>query len=333
MRITRREGMGGLASLAMIGALPAYGRTVPPRTLSNPKASREAVRLYRYLWSIYGKRTLTGQQESTWTARGPRAELNFLQETTGKLPAILGLDYIDPKDYAGVNARALRWYRDEGGIPTICWHWGAPDKGTGYENSKQRFDVRAALQAGTPEHAAMTRDLTTIADLLTELRDARVPVLWRPFHEFTGTWFWWGQWGSEGFKQLWRTMYRYFVDERGLDNLIWVLGFTDNPQAEYYPGRSFVDVAGADTYVDHHGDLSTMFAKVKAVVGDTVPICLHENGPIPDPALLGPQADWLWFMTWHTRWLEDGVQNTAATLKAAYTSDRYITKDELPRPI
>ncbi len=330
MRITRREGLGGLAALGLTAALPA-GATTPARTLSNPKASREARAVYRYLWSMYGKRTLAGQQESSWTPRGPRAELDFLMKTTGKLPAILGLDYIDPKDNANVNARAIRWWRDEGGLPSICWHWGAPDKGPGYENSKQPFDVKAALTAGTPQHAAMMRDMAQIGDLLTELRDARVPVLWRPFHEFTGTWFWWGQWGAEGFKALWRTMYRYFVDDRKLTNLIWVLGYADVPDAAYYPGRDMVDIAGADSYVDHHGNLSAMFAGVKAIVGDSVPICLHENGPIPDPAGLGPPADWLWFLTWHTRWLEDGVQNTAATLNAAYNSERYVTKDELPK--
>jgi hypothetical protein len=60
-----------------------------------------------------------------------------------------------------------------------------------------------------------------------------------------------------------------------------------------------------------------------------VPICLHENGPIPDPKTLGPDADWLWFMTWHTRWLEAPDQNGVADLRAAYTAKRYLTLDEV----
>ena len=76
-----------------------------------------------------------------------------------------------------------------------------------------------------------------------------------------------------------------------------------------------------------------MFGQVKAIVRDTVPICLHENGPVPDPARLGPKADWLWFMTWHTRWLTDPAQNTPEQLRAYFASERYVTKDELPETL
>jgi mannan endo-1,4-beta-mannosidase len=156
-------------------------------------------------------------------------------------------------------------------------------------------------------------------------------VLWRPLHEFSGDWFWWGKHGPEAFKALWALMYDEFTHRRGLDNLIWVLGWAgQNIDPAWYPGRDRVDIAGADIYVEDHGDLAPMFAKVRAIVGDSVPICLHENGPIPDPARLGPQADWLWFMTWHTRWLMDPSQNDPARLKAYYAAERYLTKDELP---
>ena len=127
-------------------------------------------------------------------------------------------------------------------------------------------------------------------------------------------------------------MYDYYVRTRGLDNLIWVLGWAgQNVDAAYYPGREYVDIAGADIYVEHHGNLAPMFGQVQAIVGDTVPICLHENGPVPDPATLGPDADWLWFMTWHTRWLTDPAQNTPEQLRRDFASQRYLTKDELPK--
>jgi mannan endo-1,4-beta-mannosidase len=111
-----------------------------------------------------------------------------------------------------------------------------------------------------------------------------------------------------------------------------VLGWAgQNVDAAYYPGRDLVDIVGADLYVDDHGPLADIFGKVKAIVGDTVPICLHENGPLPDPALLGPAADWLWFMTWHTRWIEGADQNPQDLLARYYGSKRYLTRDELPR--
>lgn len=296
--------------------------------LSNPGASREARQLYRFLWSIYGRYTFTGQQESP---AGKRDELNYIQRVTGRLPAILGLDYIIPAEWDGVHDRAVAWSR-AGGIVALCWHWGAPDIGKGYENSKKDFDVAAALRPGTPQNTAMMAQMAAVGEQLARLRDAHVPVLWRPFHEFSGDWFWWGKHGPDAFKALWRLMYDRYTRLHGLDNLIWVLGWAgQNVDPAYYPGRAMVDVAGADIYVADHGDLAPMFAAVKAIAGDTLPICLHENGPVPDPALLGPQADWLWFMTWHTRWIEGADQNPPDLLAGYYASRRYLTRDELPR--
>lgn len=328
MRFSRRA---ALANGLAIAALPEASRAGPPsRRLSNPNASAEARALYDFLWRLYGRKTLTGQQELGVARVGPRVELDYIERVTGRQPALLGLDYIEPRDNKAVNERATAWHRS-GGIVTLCWHWGAPDIGTGYENSKKAFDLVAALRPGTAQSAALHRDLATIGDLLAVLSDRQVPVLWRPLHEFSGDWFWWGKHGPEAFKALWALMYDEFTHRRGLDNLIWVLGWAgQNVDPAWYPGREQVDVAGADIYVDDHGDLAPMFKAVKAIVGDTVPICLHENGPIPEPSLLGPQADWLWFMTWHTRWLMDPAQNDPARLKAYYASERYLTKDELP---
>ena len=331
MTVNRRQALIGAAALGALPSVPAAAAGPAPRTLANPRASAEARALYAYLWSIYGRHTLTGQQEQNFTPAGPRVELDYLQKVTGKQPALLGFDYIHPKDEAGVNARATAWHRS-GGLVSICWHWGAPDIGTGYENSKKDFDVARALTPGTPQNGALGRQMAHVADLLSVLRDRRVPVLWRPFHEFSGDWFWWGKHGPDAFKALWRLMYDYYVRTRGLDNLIWVLGWAgQNVDAACYPGREYVDIAGADIYVEHHGNLAPMFGQVKAIVGDTVPICLHENGPVPDPATLGPDADWLWFMTWHTRWLTDPAQNTPEQLRRDFASQRYLTKDELPK--
>ena len=98
----------------------------------------------------------------------------------------------------------------------------------------------------------------------------------------------------------------------------------------FLPGDSLLVTAGIVAWGSNwplHWLIPTLC--LSAIVGDSVPICLHENGPIPDPALLGSQADWLWFMTWHTRWLMDSAQNDPGRLKAYYAAERYLTKDEL----
>lgn len=325
MSLSRRATLGaGLAMAALGDAAWSGGAT---RGLSNPSASPQARALYAVLWNLYGRRTLTGQQEGV--AHATPVELDYIRRVTGRLPAILGLDYIDPRDNAAVNERATAWRRS-GGIVALCWHWGAPDVGPGYEASKTDFDLTAALVPGTPQNLALHRDLGRTGDLLAVLRDRQIPVLWRPLHEFGGDWFWWGKHGPEAFKALWALMYDEFTLRRGLDNLVWVAGWAgQNIDPAWYPGRERVDVAGADLYAADHGPLEPMFQAVKAIVADSVPICLHENGPVPDPALLGPRADWLWFMTWHTRWLMDPGQNDPARLKAYYGAERFVTRDEL----
>jgi mannan endo-1,4-beta-mannosidase len=309
------------------GAIPASTSVV----LSNPKAASEARALYRFLNDIWGKKTLTGQQESTWhRPDGPRYELNYIQQQSDKLPALLGLDYIDPSDRSGVNARATKWYKDEGGIATICWHWGNPLVGPGYEQSKIYFDAYEALKDGTPQNVAMMRDMAEIAGHLSELQAAGVPVLWRPFHEFTGDWFWWGKCGPEVFKKLWIKMYDYFTDERGLNNLIWVAGFTKDVNPVWFPGRQYVDIVGADDYVHDHGPLVGMYKDVEKLKLD-IPIALHECGPIPDPEQLRDAgANWLYFLVWHSEFIHDGKTNPPDLIKAVYNSDRYLTKDKLP---
>lgn len=328
--VTRRTVMAWGAWSLSPGMALAASHGPPAGTLSTPHASAATRRLYAWLWSRYGKQTLTGQQEQGYNPRGEQAELDYLRRVTGRQPAILGLDYIDPRDDEGVTARALAWARG-GGIVTLCWHWGAPDIGTGYENAKKDFDVAAALRPGTAQHRLLIAQMDHVAGLLAILARAQVPVLWRPFHEFSGDWFWWGKHGPAAFKALWRLMHDRYTRVHRLDNLIWVLGWAgQNVDPAYHPGRATVDIAGADLYAADHGNLAPMFAAVKRIVGDSVPICLHENGPVPDPATLGPQADWLWFMTWHTRWLTGADQNTPDLLRRYYASDRYLTKEDLP---
>jgi beta-mannanase len=106
------------------------------------------------------------------------------------------------------------------------------------------------------------------ADLLTQLRDANVPVLCRPYHELNGNWFWWGKQGPDKFKKLWITMYNYFVKEQGLNNIILVLCYTGQPDGNWYPGDEYMDIAGADTYVKNDEPQVKIYHEVKAIIKD-----------------------------------------------------------------
>ena len=244
---------------------------------------------------------------------------------TGKFPAIRGQDYIHERQNTNENRLAIEWWK-AGGIPTIMWHWGAPTKGEGYEQSKMTIDIDRCFEAGTPEHTAMWGDLKRIGDHLTELRDAGVPILWRPMHEFDGAWFWYGKGGGERFVKLWCIMFNYFSKERKLTNLVWVLCHSGKPHADWNPGKQYYDLAGADDYGT--GIRKEIFETVQAIHGRTVPIPYHECGTLPDPdEAFREGVTWSWWMLWHSRHL---TRHDKDALKRIYNHELILTRDELP---
>ncbi|WP_419194473.1 glycosyl hydrolase [Novipirellula herctigrandis] len=299
---------------------PVNGKFKP---LSNAGASAEARELYGYLCGQEGNGILAGQQESTWVRGNPEDEMEYIQEHTGKLPAIRGLDYIA---YNGVTERSIQWW-NRGGIVSICWHWGAPSKGMGYRASKLEIDVEQALTPGTQLNRILIADLDRTAEELLKLKEARVPVLWRPYHELNGHWFWWSKAGPDALKRLWKLMYQRYTQKFELDNLIWVFGFTSTIDAKWYPGDEFVDIIGADTY--DPGPHAEMYQSLKQEFGNRVLTCLHECGPIPAPTELQKgTTNWSWFLTWHTKHIKS--QNTIEAIREIYNHPYVITLDELP---
>ena len=296
------------------------------KQLSNKNASAQTQALYSYLCDTYGNYVISGQQESTWMG-SEDYEFNIIYNASGKYPALRGLDYMND-DFDGVNRRAKTWY-EKGGIVTICWHCGSDFSGSHSESLSDDLNWDAALTEGTSEYNTLIAGMDKGAKALKELEDAGIPVIWRPFHEFDGKWFWWGKGGADNFKKLWCIMYDRYTNYWGLDNLIWNLGYCGDVSDGWYPGDEYVDVIGADTYVDHTNFLANMYYKTADVANK--PVCLHENGPIPDPDKMKTDgAKWLWFMTWHTTFIDSNELNTSQYLKQVYNSDYVLTLDELP---
>ena len=282
-----------------------------------------------YIKSIYGKNILTGQQESTWMDEGnTEYEMEHIQNATGKLPAMRGLDFIDD-DFDGCVDRAIEWH-NKGGIVRIMWHCG-PYMIGGYNDCmrKKISDWDALFTPGTEEYDKLIAGFDKGAAALKELQDAGVPVIWRPFHELDGGWFWWSKGGAENFQKLWRLMYDRYTNHWGLNNLIWTLGYSQNGlnYADWYPGDEYVDIAGADSY--NGGSEPGLFKQVEEVVDGKKPICFHECGTAPTVDQLVTQGTkWAWFMIWHSSWLTDG--NSDSHLNTLYNSDYAITLDDLP---
>lgn len=305
-----------------VEAKPSKGRKATQ--LSNPNASKEARSLFKELLDYHNDgKILSGQMWAPWGLD----EVEYIHEVTGKYPAVRGHDLIHEHSNAREIGLLIDWYR-RGGIPTLMWHWGAPTKGEGYEQSKMTVDVKQCFIEGTPEYHAMWQDLKRIGKWLKQLHDAKVPVLWRPMHEFDGRWFWYGKGSGKDFVRLWQTMYDYFTDDLKLNNLIWVLPHSGEFKPEYNPGRNYYDMAGADTY--DNKTLETLYHSVETEHGrENILIPLHECGKLPDPEWCKREGImWSWWMLWHTDFVQD---HDKAELRRIYNHEIILTLDELKR--
>ena len=278
--------------------------------------------VFEYLRDNFGKKMLSAQQESTWMDSADY-EMDYLMKVTGKLPAIRGLDFMND-DFKGVAERAIAW-DEKGGLVTICWHTGVEI--SGYEESKkEKPNFEKLLTPGTEEYNTLMESWDKAAKTLQTLRDANVPVLWRPFHEFDGKWFWWGKGGGENFVKLWRLMHDKFTNEYGLDNLIWVLGYSEKMRDGWYPGDEYVDIIGSDNYAK---GTTNKNAWNKLTEITSKPMAFHECSILPPVSKFENDGTiWSWFMLWHTTWLTD---NKDERLKEVFQSDLVITLDELPK--
>jgi mannan endo-1,4-beta-mannosidase len=184
----------------------------------------------------------------------------------------------------------------------------------------------------------LVRDMDAIATELAKLRDKDVPVLWRPLHEASGGWFWWGNCSAESYIKLYRLMYDKFTNEYELHNLIWVW----NGQSPlWYPGDDVCDIVGTDIYPGEHVYTSQYpkFIETADIPSYRKIVTLSENGCLFDPDLaVRDGAMWSYFGVWSGDFVTG--QGTIITyneqytdsemLKKVYNHENVITRDELP---
>jgi mannan endo-1,4-beta-mannosidase len=164
---------------------------------------------------------------------------------------------------------------------------------------------------------------------LKKLQAAGVPVLWRPLHEASGGWFWWGAKGAGPYLELYKLLFDRLTKVHKLNNLIWVWSGQDSA---WYPGDEFVDIIGEDIYAADHVHASEIgrYDAAKSYTKTPKIITMSENGPLPDPDLMKRDgAWWSWFITW-SGYIEDESKTTDEVKKRVFNSPLVITLDELP---
>ena len=205
-----------------------------------------------------------------------------------------------------------------------------PNKDYAFYKADTEFDATNATVEGTWENKVFTEDLKNAAAYLKLLRDADIPVLWRPFHEAAGGWFWWGK-DAASFKSLWIAMFNYFKTE-GLDNLIWVWT-TEGNDADWYPGDQYVDIVGRDVYNKETAECVSEYTSIAENYGNKI-VSLSECGTV---GLISEQwasgARWSWFMPWYDGTNEDGspvVHADEAWWKDAMSQEFVVSREDLP---
>lgn len=330
--------------------LTSFAGAKPPEPVT-PGTIREARALLQYLDAVSGRYILSGQQEDAavpdWSKDG-NVDFDFIEKTTGKLPVTRGFDYVwftlkpEKTGPRTVGRRAVAWAR-RGGVVQLCVHWaadlgspaGQPDFYTPSETRKgTTFDIAQVTVEGTPENKEFLAKLARFAPDLQYLRDQHVPVIWRPFHEAGGTWFWWSAKGPEPFKKAWRYLYERMTRDYGLTNLLWCFNPVEQEGVieAWYPGNDVVDIVSSDFYpAAGHPTFGPVYQHFRAFTGNRKVVLMSENGAIPDPDLLAAEgAGWASFCTWTAGFISDGKANTPEFIKTVYAHPRVLTLDEVP---
>lgn len=289
----------------------------------NPKASEEAKAVLQFLYKIKGEKIISGMHNelssNQWT--------ELIIEKTGVRPGLWGSDfrYGEHVQYRQqMIDEAIRQWKEESVLVTLMYHatrpmdpidgiWKDGNSSEGVQGDLTAEQWEQLVTPGTEIHKQWLEHIDVVAEYLKQLRDANVPVFWRPYHEMNGGWFWWGkQKGKNGYVKLWKMMFDRYVNHHNLNNLIWVW----NPNAPnkyaddyefYYPGDQYVDVLATDIY---NKDYKQLYHDELLELAKGKPIAIGETGPmIRVDSLMKAQSQYVWFMGWRDLFTDQDEQH------------------------
>lgn len=342
----------------------------------NAQTNEKTMEVWNYLRSVYGKQVITCQQ---MMGNECYEDLVFYN-ATNDLTAMKGYDFIfctGSYHSDDMIDEAIEWSKESGGLCAFTWHWNVPkdiDNPEGgyafYTNEITNFSQVNAVTPGTKEYETVIHDIDLIATKIQRMESEGVTILFRPLHEASGAWFWWGLQGrdsatNEVFQKLWYMIYDRLENYHKLTNIIWVWN-GQNPHTAIHPNA--FDIEGIDRYYDQEDisaeALSTYYEKCYGELAGYDKYCaelagmestgkmmaLTECGYIPDPeGIKAANTIWLYYMVWNG----DFIYETDAAGKAMvdlngtphpnpkkgitnemlaeyFSNDLYITHNKLP---
>ena len=357
MKITKFAWMFGLA--AAVSASAAVSAT--PVTEG---ATEGAQKLYNFLAMNYGVKTVSGVMTgdvSSATVKELPDVISF-QEHTGKLPALVGFDFLfatgvkaSDSWYQSYTQMALDAAKDlwsQGGIPAFTWHWKDPSDQidafytkSGNDKEYTEFDftkgfadpactANCTWNKESETYKQLVSDIDEIADMFLGLQEAGVAAIFRPLHEASGKWFWWGTKGGAAFQALYNLVYDEMVGVKGVKNLVWVWNPEYTSDKDWNPGATKYDVISLDIYEawDYTTKYTKAYTELTTNYGTDKILAVSENGSIPDmSAMKAGNTVWSWWMPWYQTW--DGKfldQTVEAVWKANMESPCTIDLESMP---
>lgn len=283
------------------------------------KRSSLTQKLYDRLLAIKGKGFYFGMHDATGYGVGWRNnnDSSDIKSVCGDFPAFAGwgADYSPCRLAQGEGFEDARYkiklFHRRGGFNTIEWHAQNPYGGNFYwENHPDKSkNVVASILPGGEHHSKFKKQLDNLANFFNSLVDEngeKIPIIFRPWHEHTGDWFWWGagHCTDEEYKALWRFTVEYLSTQKKVENLLYAYSpdrFSN--RANYllqYPGDEYIDIIGLDNYWnlrENATDLPAFQEQLRIITSIAnekgKPAALTETGPlnIEGKAVMG-ETDW-----------------------------------------
>ncbi len=258
--------------------------------LIDGEATAETRALFRNLKMLSREHTLFGHQHATEYGHGwyGDADRSDVKSVTGSHPAVIGVDLMglsgQSEEQIQRNFNALRdnivATYDRGGVTTVAWHFNNPASEGGFywKDSVSKPAIQLMLPGAShhEEYKSILKRVARLAHAVKGKDGSLAPLIFRPYHEMDGNWFWWGaaHCSPDQFKQLWRFTVSYLRDSLEVHNFIYAyspdcLFNTEEEFLKRYPGHNWVDMVGMDNYADMGRDgsynLEAALRKLKIV--------------------------------------------------------------------
>ena len=243
--------------------------------LTDAKATKQTKALAINLYRLSASHILFGHQHATEYGHGWYGDIDRsdVKSVTGSHPAVVGVDFsgLSGRPDSSVRKTLLSLQKNitetynRGGVTTVAWHFFNPASGGGFywRDSISVPAVKLIIPGGS-HHEQYKKILGTISELAHSVKGkdgSLAPMIFRPFHEFDGDWFWWGKrhCTADEFKTLWKFTVNYLRDSLNVHNFIYAFSpdnkFDSEEQfLERYPGDDYVDMVGMDNYGDFGRD-------------------------------------------------------------------------------